>query len=91
MCPAWINVVFLPSNGEFSGQKLIFLLRPPSPPPTAPQSQSRPYLVKGERPNAERGQLDGVQERDLNEAVGLRAPVGPVLVAFDLHQVREHR
>lgn len=32
MCPAWVNVVFLPSNGEFPGQKLIFLLRPPSGP-----------------------------------------------------------
>lgn len=55
------------------------------PPPLAPPG---PHLVQGECPHAERGQLDGVQQRDLDAAVGFCAPVGPVLVALDLHRAR---
>lgn len=43
-----------------------------------------PYLVKCKRPDAVRGQLHRVQQRDLNESVRLRPSVGPVLVTLHL-------
>lgn len=47
--------------------------------PTAPA-----YFIKCKCPDAVRGQLHRVQQRDLDEAVGLRASGRPVLVTFHL-------
>lgn len=82
-CPcAW----FPPSDGELPGEAGPRLPPLPHAPPTASARPGLAYLVQGEGPHTERGQLDGVQQRDLDEAVGLRAPIGPVLIAFYLYQ-----
>lgn len=93
MWSAWVNAWLSPPDGELPGQKLGPSSSSASRSPSAPLSlqPGLAYLVQGEGPHAERGQLDGVQQRDLDEAVGLRAPVGPVLVTFDLCRKGERR
>lgn len=63
----------------------------PMPPPSLRPTLGPTYLMQGECPHAEGGQLDGVQQCHLDEAVGLCAPVGPVLVALDLCGARGQR
>ncbi len=53
-------------------------------------SETFPYLVKSKRPDAVRGQLHRVQQRDLNESVRLRPSVGPVLVTLHLKHTNTH-
>lgn len=47
------------------------------------------YLVQSEGPDGVGGQLHRVQQSDLDEAVGLRAPRWPVLIALHLQGKRE--